>query len=74
MNSKLLTFIGLISIGVVIGATLDALSEPESSDSEVTRPIMTTDSPNWNKRFSHYRIEFNPRYNSGRNWNKKLPC
>ena len=31
MNKNLLTFIGLIGIGVVVGATLDSINEPEST-------------------------------------------
>ncbi|WP_455219264.1 PDZ domain-containing protein [Kaarinaea lacus] len=34
MNHALLTFIGLIGIGVVIGATLDSLSDPDIPDND----------------------------------------
>ena len=52
MNSKLLTFIGLISIGVVIGAPLDAFNETESNNSAETRPVKTSSNNTLNSPFS----------------------
>jgi C-terminal processing protease CtpA/Prc len=42
MNYKLLTFAGLIGAGVVIGATLDRITEPDPARSEETQPVKTS--------------------------------
>jgi len=42
MNYKLLTFIGLISVGVVIGATLDFSEESKPANTGVPQPVKTS--------------------------------
>jgi len=41
MNYKFLTIIGLLSIGVVIGATLDLSGESQPSDPKIAQPLKT---------------------------------
>ena len=52
MNHKLLTFIGLLTVGVVIGATLDTFSDPEPNKPEHSRPIKTASSNTMTTPFS----------------------
>jgi len=52
MNHKLLTFIGLIGMGVVIGATLDSLNKPELTNSDTPNTSNTTSSNSLSNPFS----------------------
>jgi hypothetical protein len=52
MNHKLLTFIGLIGVGVVIGATLDTLNKPEESGNNVPKADRKTETNSLSNPFS----------------------
>ena len=52
MNHKLLTFIGLISVGVVIGATLDALNKPEATSTDTQKADRNTAANSLSNPFS----------------------
>lgn len=52
MNYNILTFIGLIGVGVVIGATLDLSSEPEPANVKVSQPVKTSSNNSLHSPFS----------------------
>ena len=52
MNHKLLTFIGLIGAGVVIGATIDTLNKPEETGNDAPKIDRKTAANSLNNPFS----------------------